>query len=254
MRRNAAGTAGEHGGHSDSLPLAQARLDEAREFADPSNLVFAADLRRRQRELDGRLGAARPVVEELLRQGTPATAPARRLPDPAPAPVRLDGAGVHAPSAHPDDTAAQAPTAGPSAAATQARASVEDALQAVPQPLPRLIIADDDPLVLMMLEASLSHAFDVVGIAADAEDAVELARLHQPDAALVDLEMPKGGGVAAVAGIVEASPATAIVVLSIDESDRMVRDLMQAGAIAYRRKGITQQALAESLTDAISFV
>jgi CheY-like chemotaxis protein len=117
---------------------------------------------------------------------------------------------------------------------------------------PRLIIADDDPVVLAMLECSLSYAFDVVGVASDAEEVVELAGTHRPDAALVDLEMPKGGGMTAVRAIVEVSPGTAIVVLSVDESDRMVRELMQAGAIAYRRKGIAQPPLAALLTGAIA--
>jgi DNA-binding NarL/FixJ family response regulator len=55
----------------------------------------------------------------------------------------------------------------------------------------------------------------------------------------------------AVRGILEVAPDTAIVVLSGDESDSLVRELMQAGAIAYRRKGLAPQVLAESLTESI---
>jgi DNA-binding NarL/FixJ family response regulator len=117
--------------------------------------------------------------------------------------------------------------------------------------LPRLMIADDDPLVRSVLGMSLSHAFDVVGVARDSEEAVELARTSQPDAALVDVVMPKGGGLRAVRGILEVAPDTAIVVLSGDESDAGVRELMQAGAIAYRRKGVAPQVLAESLIQSI---
>jgi pilus assembly protein CpaE len=116
---------------------------------------------------------------------------------------------------------------------------------------PRLMIADDDPVVQATLGMSLGSGFDVVGVAADSEEAIELARASQPDAALVDVEMPKGGGLRAVRGILEVAPNTAIVVLSIDESDATVRELIQAGAIAYRRKGVAPQALAESLTDSI---
>ena len=87
-----------------------------------------------------------------------------------------------------------------------------------------------------MLGMSLEHEFDVIGVAGDGDEAVELARTSQPDAALVDVEMPKGGGLRAVSGIVEVSPDTAIVVLSGDEADGTVRDLIQAGATAYRRK------------------
>ena len=78
------------------------------------------------------------------------------------------------------------------------------------------------------------------------------ARTSQPDAALIDVEMPKGGGLSAVHGIVENSSHTAIVVLSVDESDATVRELMQAGATSYRRKGVAPQVLAESLVESIN--
>jgi DNA-binding NarL/FixJ family response regulator len=116
---------------------------------------------------------------------------------------------------------------------------------------PRLMIADDDPVVQSMLGMSLAEGFDVVGTAADGDEAIELAEATRPDAALVDVEMPGGGGLHAVRGILEVAPDTAIVVLSVDESDTTVRELIQAGAIAYRRKGVSVQALAESLTDSI---
>jgi DNA-binding NarL/FixJ family response regulator len=113
------------------------------------------------------------------------------------------------------------------------------------------MIADDDSVVRAMLEMSLEHEFDVIGVAGDGDEAVELARTSQPDAALVDVEMPNGGGLRAVSGIVEVAPDTAIVVLSGDEADGTVRDLIRAGATAYRRKGLTAQALAQSLIESI---
>jgi DNA-binding NarL/FixJ family response regulator len=111
---------------------------------------------------------------------------------------------------------------------------------------PRLIIADDDPVVRAILSASLAEEFDVVGLAADAKQATELARVGKPDAALVDVDMPKGGGLGAVHGILGVAPGTAIVMLSSDESDEQVRELIAAGAIAYRRKGTGSQELARA--------
>jgi DNA-binding NarL/FixJ family response regulator len=116
---------------------------------------------------------------------------------------------------------------------------------------PRVMIADDDPVVQSMLDSSLSSSFDVIGVAADSDAAIELARESQPDAAIVDVDMPRGGGLSAVRGILEVAPETAIVVLSGDESDSVVRELMQEGAMAYRRKGVAPDVLAESLTDSI---
>jgi len=116
---------------------------------------------------------------------------------------------------------------------------------------PRLLIADDDPVIQSLLDMSLSREFDVIGLAADGEQAVELAKDSQPDAALVDVEMPAGGGLRAVRGIHEVAPDTAIVVLSVDESDGIVRELMQAGAVAYLRKGVAPRVLTEALLDSI---
>ncbi|MGD0453690.1 MAG: response regulator transcription factor [Solirubrobacteraceae bacterium] len=124
-------------------------------------------------------------------------------------------------------------------------------MAAVSDHRPRLIIADDDPVVRSMLGMSLGGAFELVGVAADSEQAIELARVSQPDAAVIDVEMPKGGGLHAVLGIRDVAPDTAIVVLSGDESDGLVRELMQAGAIAYRRKGVAAAVLAQSLNDSI---
>jgi DNA-binding NarL/FixJ family response regulator len=118
-------------------------------------------------------------------------------------------------------------------------------------PRARLVIADDDPVVQAMLDMSLGREFEVVGLAADSEQAVELARASQPDAALVDVRMPKGGGLLAVKGIREVAPDTAIVILSGHRSHGIVRELMRAGAIAYRRKGVAPHVLAAALTESI---
>jgi DNA-binding NarL/FixJ family response regulator len=114
------------------------------------------------------------------------------------------------------------------------------------------LIADDDPIVQSLLDMTLSREFDVVGLAGDGEQAIELAKDCRPDAALIDVEMPAGGGLHAVRGIQEVAPDTAIVVLSIDESDGVVREMLQAGAVAYLRKGLAPQALAEALIDSIA--
>jgi CheY-like chemotaxis protein len=116
---------------------------------------------------------------------------------------------------------------------------------------PRLVIADDDPVVRLVLGAALSREFEIVGVAGDGEEAIELARASQPDAALVDVVMPKGGGLRAVLGIHEVAPDTAIVMLSGHQLDGVVNELIQAGAIAYRRKGASPDALAKTLTESM---
>lgn len=106
-----------------------------------------------------------------------------------------------------------------------------------------LLIADDDPVVRSMLGMRLEQSFEVLAAVNDAEEAVQAAGL-QPDAAIVDVNMP-GGGERAIRGIREASPATAVVVLSVDEEDSLVRRLLQAGAMTFCRKGIGMQELTD---------
>ncbi len=119
------------------------------------------------------------------------------------------------------------------------------------KPRPRLIIADDDPVVQSILDMSLGSEFDVIGMASDSDEAIALAKERQPDVAIVDVDMPKGGGLRAVRGILDVAPDTAIVVLSSDESDAGVRELMRAGAMTYQRKGVERDLLAQALNDSI---
>jgi CheY-like chemotaxis protein len=108
---------------------------------------------------------------------------------------------------------------------------------------PRLVIADDDPVVQLMLSASLGLDFEGVGLANDGEETIEVAGAKQPDAALVDVVMPKGGGLRAVRGILEAAPNTAVVMISGRKPKRMVRQLLKLGAIGYCRKGLDPRLL-----------
>jgi DNA-binding NarL/FixJ family response regulator len=117
-----------------------------------------------------------------------------------------------------------------------------------------LLIADDDPVVRSMLSMGLEQRFEIVAAVEDAAEAVEMAVTRQPDAAVVDVDMPGGGGRHAVRGIVEASPRTAIVVLSADEEDGAVRELLQAGAMTYRRKGIAAHELAAAIEQSVDAV
>ena len=115
----------------------------------------------------------------------------------------------------------------------------------------RLLIADGDPAVRSGLSDELGKEFEVVGTAVDGEDAVKVAAWVQPDAALIDAQMPNGGGLRAVEGIATVSPETAIVILSTQESEASVQELLGAGAIAYCRKGASSTLLARSLRDSI---
>jgi DNA-binding NarL/FixJ family response regulator len=116
---------------------------------------------------------------------------------------------------------------------------------------PRLLIADDDPVVRSTLSMALESRFDIVAVAGDGEDAVAKAAEREPDAALLDVDMPRGGGVRAVAGIAACSPHTAMIVLSGDEAQDVVLELLQGGAVAYCRKGGETRQLADTIERSI---
>jgi EAL domain-containing protein (putative c-di-GMP-specific phosphodiesterase class I)/DNA-binding NarL/FixJ family response regulator len=101
-----------------------------------------------------------------------------------------------------------------------------------------VLIADDEPLVRAALAESIGSdpAFELVGTAADADDAIRLARVFSPDVALVDVRMP-GGGQRAVRGILEGSPRTRVVALSGSDDSATVLEMLQAGAASYVVKG-----------------
>ena len=116
---------------------------------------------------------------------------------------------------------------------------------------PRLLIADDDASIRSALSTQLEGNFRVIAVARHATEAAELVEMHAPDVALIDVEMPNGGARWAVPEIAKRSPDTCVVILSGDESDQIVRELLGAGAIAYVRKGVTGSELSKTLTDAL---
>ena len=116
---------------------------------------------------------------------------------------------------------------------------------------PRVLIADDDPDVRAVLSAQLAACFEVVGTAGDTDEAVALAARHQPDLAIVDVQMPGGGGVRATEGIRGAAPGTTVVALSADESERIVLEMLRAGAVTYIRKGVSADELTALLQESL---
>lgn len=123
--------------------------------------------------------------------------------------------------------------------------------QLLPDHRRSLLIADDDAVVRYRLESELKAWFRIVAVAENATEAIALAEQHQPDAALIDVDMPGGGAHAAVPAIAACSPATRMVILSGDEIEHVVLTLLNAGAIAYVRKGTSGQRIVKTLTQAL---
>jgi two-component system nitrate/nitrite response regulator NarL len=116
---------------------------------------------------------------------------------------------------------------------------------------PTLLIADDEAAVRSALGSQLGGTFRIVGVAEDATEAIALAAAHRPDAALIDVQMPGGGAREAVPQIAARSPETCMLLLSADESDSSVVELLNAGAMAYIRKGTTGPEITQTVADAL---
>ena len=78
---------------------------------------------------------------------------------------------------------------------------------------------------------------ELVGEAEDAEEAIALAEHHRPDVALLDVEMPSGGGLHAAREIRARHPGIRLLALSAHESDDTRAAMHAAGADGLRRQG-----------------
>lgn len=113
----------------------------------------------------------------------------------------------------------------------------------------RVLVADDHQIVRGGIVALLGTADDieVVGEAADGEQAVELALALEPDIVLMDLRMPRLDGDEATARILAARPVIRVVVLTTYETDANILTAIEAGASGYLLKAAPQEEILAGL-------
>jgi DNA-binding NarL/FixJ family response regulator len=109
----------------------------------------------------------------------------------------------------------------------------------------RVLLVDDHPVVRDGLRWVFQSAagVQVVGEAADGETAVRLAAELHPDVVLMDLAMPGLDGVQATRRVKIASPDTAVLILTMSDSDASLVAAVTAGASGYVLKGAAQEDL-----------
>lgn len=102
----------------------------------------------------------------------------------------------------------------------------------------RILIADDHELARRGIRALLeSHpGWEVCGEAKDGRETVELAASIRPDIVLLDIGMPNLNGLEAARQILTSSPEVAILILTMHDSDNVVREVLRAGARGYLLK------------------
>jgi DNA-binding NarL/FixJ family response regulator len=115
----------------------------------------------------------------------------------------------------------------------------------------RLLIVDDHQLVRSGLRRLLETEEDieVEDEAGTAYDAVRLARLHKPDVILLDVVMPGGNGIDAIPDILEASPSTQVLALSMQDDPSYVRQAFAFGAKGYVLKEAADDELLAAIRE-----
>ncbi|MGH9076197.1 MAG: response regulator [Acidimicrobiales bacterium] len=113
----------------------------------------------------------------------------------------------------------------------------------------RVLIVDDQRVVregLATIVGSLPGT-EVVGLAANGEEAVSLSDEHRPDVVLMDLRMPAMDGIGATAAIRDRHPGTQVVVLTTYADDESIIAALSAGAAGYLTKDATRDDIRRAL-------
>ncbi len=113
----------------------------------------------------------------------------------------------------------------------------------------RVLICDDQDVVREGLRAIMSTAPDieVVGVAADGAQAVEMAQAQCPDVVLMDLNMPVVNGIQATRTIRDRFPSVRVLALTTYDADEWVFDAIRAGAFGYVLKDTPRAELLKAI-------
>jgi DNA-binding NarL/FixJ family response regulator len=116
----------------------------------------------------------------------------------------------------------------------------------------RIVVADDQASVREGLVALLGLLPDieVVGSAANGEEALRVVAKERPDAILLDLHMPVLDGIEATARLTQRHPGVAVVVLTTYDDDASILAALQAGARSYLTKDASRADIAHALRSA----
>ena len=112
---------------------------------------------------------------------------------------------------------------------------------------PRLLLADDQTLVLEGLRKLLEPQFEVVGAVGDGRTLLRAATQLQPDVVLMDIAMPRLNGIDAARQLRKSLPETKIIFLTVHADPAYVTEAFRAGASAY----LLKRSAASELVDAV---
>jgi DNA-binding NarL/FixJ family response regulator len=113
----------------------------------------------------------------------------------------------------------------------------------------RILIADDHELIRRGLVSALADRPDwsIVAEAADGRQACELAARLTPDIAVLDLTMPELNGLDVTRALRVSTPKTRILIVTAHESEQLIRDVLDAGAMGYVLKSDAGRVLVQAI-------
>jgi DNA-binding NarL/FixJ family response regulator len=115
----------------------------------------------------------------------------------------------------------------------------------------RVLVVEDHNVVRQGLVALLNlvEGIQVVGEAADGVEAIARFREHRPDVTLIDLRLPKLGGVEVIQRVRASAPQARFVVLTTYDGDEDIYRALKSGAKAYLLKGMTTEELIATIRE-----
>lgn len=118
----------------------------------------------------------------------------------------------------------------------------------------RIVLIDDHEVVRQGLEQllNLGDEFVVCEEAGDAEEGIEIVREMQPDAVVVDIELPGADGIELTKQLLQELPHLIVIALSAHEEPELALRAMNAGAMAYVVKSEGIDALLKALRNAFN--
>jgi DNA-binding NarL/FixJ family response regulator len=112
---------------------------------------------------------------------------------------------------------------------------------------PRLVLADDHPLVAGLLRDLLDQEFEVVATVSDGVELLAAARSLAPDAIVTDISMPGLDGIAAAAELLRDDPRRPVVLVTVDQDPGVARHAAAIGVLGF----VTKVAAARTLLPAV---
>lgn len=118
----------------------------------------------------------------------------------------------------------------------------------------QVLICDDQALIRDSLEMllKLESDIEVVGVAQDGAEAIDLVKKYQPDLVLMDLKMPGMNGIEATRHICTHHPNTKVLVLTTYDDDEWVFDAVRAGAAGYLLKDTPREEVIKAVRGTIA--